>query len=155
MPNWSVNTLKIEADDESTAKIKSLILNDKDEVDFNLIDKMPEDIETLDVGFNPHNKPNWYVWSVEHWGAKWNATSTYLLDTGEIVFQTAWQEPNKWFDALGRRLNDDQVKGKISMNFVEAGAGEGGEIIYIDGLEVMNRQYGPEELARAMGSDDE
>lgn len=155
MPNWSVNTLKIEADAESTDKIKSLILNDNGEVDFNLIDKMPENIETLDVGFNPYDKPNWYVWSVEHWGAKWNATSTYLLDTGEIVFQTAWQEPNVWFDALGRRMNDEGLTGVVSMNYVEAGVGDGGEIIFTDGLETMNRKYGPEELAKAMASDDE
>lgn len=41
MPNWCSNTLNITGDAEDVAKVKSLILNDDDEIDFEVLLPMP------------------------------------------------------------------------------------------------------------------
>jgi hypothetical protein len=42
---------------------------------------------------------NWYDWSIDHWGTKWNAHDPKTAESGiafgyvEIHFETAWAEP--------------------------------------------------------------
>ena len=49
---------------------------------------------------------NWYDWSAENWGTKWNACHSEIDDAGiaygylEISFQTAWAEPLPVFQKL-------------------------------------------------------
>lgn len=154
MPNWCINTITIDADEDVKSKIKTLMLNAENEVDFNIIEPMPDDLQNENNVPGNYETPRWYTWSVENWGTKWNASSTQLLDNEAIVFQTAWQEPQAWFDTLNRRLRNDDIKGTLTMNYVEAGVADGGEIIYVDGLETMNRKYDEEELAKEMACDD-
>ena len=42
--------------------------------------------------------PDWYSWSVQNWGTKWNACSAEIDDnsehgSAEITFETAWSAP--------------------------------------------------------------
>lgn len=37
-----------------------------------------------------HGAANWFEWSVQHWGTKWNATDTDVSGT-EMTFDTAWE----------------------------------------------------------------
>ena len=49
---------------------------------------------------------NWYDWSVDHWGTKWNAFHPEINQTGsaygyvEIRFETAWAEPMPVFQKM-------------------------------------------------------
>ena len=49
---------------------------------------------------------NWYDWSVEHWGTKWNACYSEIDETGsasgyvEIRFETAWAAPVPVFQRM-------------------------------------------------------
>ena len=42
---------------------------------------------------------NWYDWSVEHWGTKWNAYDQ-SGDDESIMFQTAWSHPYKLIEEM-------------------------------------------------------
>lgn len=44
---------------------------------------------------------NWYSWALHHWGTKWNA---YHTEAGQEVFDTAWDSPHGWFDALRKAM---------------------------------------------------
>jgi hypothetical protein len=41
---------------------------------------------------------NWYDWSVNNWGTKWDAEADAEVDSGEIYgwFDTAWAPPIEW-----------------------------------------------------------
>lgn len=64
-----------------------------------------ESAELRRIGFN-----NWYDWSCEHWGVKWNASESEILeqDTGyiEIKFQTPWDAPAPILKALREQFPD-------------------------------------------------
>ena len=59
----------------------------------------------LDYGYQ-----DWYLWSVENWGTKWNACN-YRDDPDEltVVFETAWSTP----EHIIRKLTDEMPGGRI------------------------------------------
>ena len=38
--------------------------------------------------------PTWYEWCRKHWGCKWNATDTVIIDDDTVEFETAWSAPD-------------------------------------------------------------
>ena len=48
---------------------------------------------------------DWYDWSIENWGTKWNAGDT-IVDNETIEFETAWSTPVPVFVELSKRLKD-------------------------------------------------
>jgi hypothetical protein len=64
---------------------------------------------------------DWYDWSVNHWGTKWNASAA-RLDRQErrdkLTFSTAWSPPRPVVAALGRRFPANT----FSLRFYERGA---------------------------------
>lgn len=46
--------------------------------------------------------PDWYYWSLDKWGTKWNAYNCEIDEAGEdiIFFNTAWSRPDGIFEAL-------------------------------------------------------
>src|SRR6185437_15296502 len=53
--------------------------------------------------------PNWYNWSIENWGTKWNAYDIRINKYGTIVFQTAWAHPYKIVDALSKMFPKNSI----------------------------------------------
>ena len=52
---------------------------------------------------------NWYDWSCQNWGTKWNAGSCHDNDDPEgnfISFQTAWAHPQALFSSMSERFPD-------------------------------------------------
>ena len=80
-------------------------------LDFNVLVPMP----VSDPGYPasddncdiPGYDINWYRWSVDNWGTKWNASEVAYVpgtnDTGSVHFQTAWDMPEPWIKALIRK----------------------------------------------------
>lgn len=71
-----------------------------------------------------YNYTNWYDWSCNNWGTKWNACDTYLPnnwkkckkgDEIEVSFSTAWSAPYAIFEKI---LNDNPT-GKIKFMWVD------------------------------------
>lgn len=70
----------------------------------------------LDYGYQ-----DWYIWSCENWGTKWNAYN-YRDDPNELtaVFDTAWSTP----EPIIRKLADEMPKGSIeSVEFADESVG--------------------------------
>jgi hypothetical protein len=55
----------------------------------------------IETGF-----PDWYEWSIHHWGSKWNAYHVRIATTEplEFYFDTAWNFPLPVFAAIAARF---------------------------------------------------
>lgn len=101
MPNWAFNKVLVTGLKSDVEAAINGILNEG-EVDFNKIIPMPEHQPDL-LAPNPFfakgdlpvvlnemfGRNNWYDWSSENWGTKWNARDTSI--SGNLIwFDTAW-----------------------------------------------------------------
>jgi hypothetical protein len=105
MPNWTRNELNVQADDPKYIKeFKDKVFTEDDKgklnFDFEKIIPMPKNIFRGNLGKEEREKygeNNWYDWSIENWGTKWNAYETQINYDGEeeleIEFETAWDTP--------------------------------------------------------------
>lgn len=64
------------------------------------ITKEMSEMYVKNYGFN-----NWYDWSIENWGTKWNASEP-IIENEVIEFQTAWATPEPIMLALSRKFPD-------------------------------------------------
>lgn len=114
MPNWCMNTLSIEGEREDLEKLVELTTK---KLDFDRIVPMPEHqdgVFFVNGGLGQkekeeYGKNNWYDWSVENWGTKWNTLPDEVKfddfgDTLEFSFDTAWSPPLPIIDALMSRF---------------------------------------------------
>lgn len=62
----------------------------------------------LRANIDQYAQADWYGWSIEHWGTKWNAYEVVAgkIDDREAVvhFETAWAPPLPVLDALAARF---------------------------------------------------
>ena len=83
--------------------------------DFNKIIPMPAHGDTFfatgplgEEERKKYGKNNWYDWSVEHWGTKWNSSESSLYDEDEdcleYTFRTAWSAPGPVIAALAKKF---------------------------------------------------
>lgn len=120
MPNWVHNAIICKPE------LATKILNEKGEVDFGVLVPEPSTkeelltvygekyLDALDENGHSINSLmhsdgkgwfNWYNWSIDFWGTKWNACDSYSYkdrsnDYMLITFDTAWSKPEKWIEAL-------------------------------------------------------
>ena len=85
------------------------MLKSKDnDFDFNNIVPMPKNIFRGNLGREEEEKygdNNWYRWSIDNWGTKWNSVDTRVEENGSTLsynFMTAWDCPRQIVDALMR-----------------------------------------------------
>lgn len=92
MPNHIQNRVTFDCSEEKLNEILTAIQKDSGEngnfgpgtVDFNKIIPMPDNIFKGLLGTEEkkiYGKNNWYDWSIEHWGTKWNAYSFPVTET--------------------------------------------------------------------------
>ena len=99
MPNHIYNVVHFDCGEDRLQEILEAIQHDHfgpGSIDFNKLIPMPDDVYQGNLGAremreHPGTK-NWYGWSVENWGTKWNAYDfEYLPKIKDgIVFNTAW-----------------------------------------------------------------
>ena len=73
--------------------------------------ELTETLENYIKGFfniKRYGERDWYDWSIENWGTKWNAGDT-VVDSDIIEFQTAWSTPIPVFVELSKRLEDTTI----------------------------------------------
>ena len=100
MPNWCMNTMIINGDPKKVAEFvedhKMTFTDDRGEEVENVLDF------NKDVPMPESEKDNWYNWSCENWGTKWNAceASYHFRSEKEVFynFDTAWSPPVSWFE---------------------------------------------------------
>jgi hypothetical protein len=105
MPNHVTNILTFVGDEDEIAAMHEAVKNKKyglGTIDFNKIIPMPRNIYRGNLGVKERRKfgkNNWYDWSVDNWGTKWNAygydgTEYGSYTPGTISFLTAWAAPH-------------------------------------------------------------
>ena len=99
MPNWCENEVTITGDtEEQIEEFKKYVTAGECEFSFDAIIPMPENIkETTYNHLGSNVNPNWYDWSIENWGTKWDADDVQIVDEDEnsikYIFDTAWSPP--------------------------------------------------------------
>jgi hypothetical protein len=143
MPNYCNNSLSIHASHDTLERIKSFVeggdTEEPNAFDFKKIIPMPSSLFMGPVGpeeEEKYGKNNWYDWSCENWGTKWNSVGARVEereDTIEYYFETAWSPCEPVIFALAKMFPD----ANIHYSYYEAGwcfcgqrEFENGEIVY-------------------------
>ena len=74
-----------------------------------LLDTKRADIEQANKALDNiknYGHKDWYTWSVDKWGTKWNAYDQVSNEDGSITFQTAWGTPYPVMLALSLKYPD-------------------------------------------------
>jgi len=99
MPNFVTNEVVFNFDmSHDKDRFMKLVTSDDNPFDFNNIIPMPKEINPRGLlSYKDREQPNWYDWSCENWGTKWNSCNTTVdwddeNDVG-FIFDTAWSAP--------------------------------------------------------------
>ena len=124
MPNWTANNVLFVGKRKQLETLKDMLKSNDNDFDFNNIIPIPLEL-TDTVSGSENAKPdwqkeqskelkakygadNWYDWSIDNWGTKWNAIRTCVeLNDGSLyyTFDTAWDCPRQIVNALPRYFN--------------------------------------------------
>ena len=116
MPNYCNNTISIKAPRETLNTIQSLVKSDESEFDFNKIIPMPDYIYRGNLGPEEqkiYGKNNWYDWSNENWGTKWNCWDVEYGETEDELFYnfyTAWSPSEPVVKALAEMFPEANIR---------------------------------------------
>ena len=108
MPNWTENNVLFVGKKKQLETLKTMLKSKDNDFDFNNIVPMPKNIFRGNLGREEeekYGKNNWYHWSIDNWGTKWNAVDTTVEENGSTLsynFMTAWDCPRQIVDALMR-----------------------------------------------------
>ena len=115
MPNHIYNVVRFDCEEDRLQEILGAIQHDHfgpGSIDFNKLIPMPDDVYQGNLGAKemkeyPGTK-NWYGWSVENWGTKWNAYDFENLPKIKdgIVFNTAWSSVPAIVQKISERFPD-------------------------------------------------
>lgn len=106
MPNHIYTEVCIPLETDKLQQMRSLICNDKGEIDFEILLPIPLNYWQGSVGSKHKEKfaGNGLDWCSEHWGTKWNAYGPASTDyeAGCLILRmkTAWSTPRGWMCAL-------------------------------------------------------
>lgn len=136
MPNYCNNTLYIEGNRHTINKIIDFVKSEENVFDFDNIVPMPKDIFRGNIGpdeMKTYGKSNWYDWSIENWGTKWNSIDA-VEDDDCIDFLTAWSPCDPVIAALAAMFPTM----RFTYTFYETGCGFCGERVYENGNLIFN-----------------
>lgn len=113
MPNWVKSSIKVSGNAEAIKELVDFVKSEKSDFDFNKIVPMPQELEDTTYPVAQLNKEllakygfdNWYSFSIEKWGTKWNASEAYFdKSTNQFSFQTAWSFPYPIIEELIKKF---------------------------------------------------
>lgn len=121
MPNWVKNIVSF----SDPKALKHMLVKDKngnDYFDFNQAIPMPKELEDSKLEYpdkrtdeeikalvDKYGASDWYHWSIENWGTKWNASEVYVIDDCTVEFDTAWSTPAPVLQALSMMFPNTRV----------------------------------------------
>ncbi len=140
MPNYCHGTLVIDANEDLLNTILNTVHGTGDEennpLDFNKIIPMPDYIYRGAIGPKEeelYGKNNWYDWSIENRGTKWNSCDAEL-DGNVFRFWTAWSPCSPVIEKLAEMFPNagfDYTYDESGMCFCGEEKYEGGKLIYL------------------------
>lgn len=75
---------------------------------------------------------DWYGWSCDNWGTKWNSYDNEEISKDEIAFNTAWSEPNPILIQLSKMYPQLSIQHWWAEEF--CGSGNSGHRLYKNGI---------------------
>ncbi len=99
MPNFVTNEVVFNFDmSHDKDRFMKLVTSDDNPFDFNNIVPMPKEINPRgSLSYKDREQPNWYDWSCDNWGTKWNSSNVHVNYEEEnyvcFSFLTAWSAP--------------------------------------------------------------
>ena len=110
MPNWVSHNVKIIWDQKDLEKFKEEVASDDNEFDLNKILPMPDNIFKGNLWLKEKEiywKNNWYDWSIENWGTKWNSCEANYIKSNNnslyLFFQTALSTPIWIWETIAKK----------------------------------------------------
>ena len=138
MPNWTANNVLFVGERARLETLKDMLKSKDNDFDFNNIVPMPKNIYRGSLGTveeENYGQNNWYHWSIDNWGTKWNAVDTRVELNDESLyytFDTAWDCPREIVNALMRMRKTILKDIKISWECIHEDGYEEETIIDID-----------------------
>ena len=141
MPNHVKNKMTISGNPESIDRLLAKVTTSESQFDFNGIIPMPDDIFKGNLGYEErrmYGAKNWYDWSWDNWGTKWNAYEITVErdydDQLRVEFLTAWSEPEPIFYALNEQYPDLDIYVEFANEDLgrDCGVFQNGDLIYYD-----------------------
>ena len=119
MPNWCINTLIIKGDKSHLKAFKRRAKSKGTDLSLECFLPMPREL----VGtVSPGDNPNWYDWSLENWGTKWDikAKLSQQFEDGLVYeFRSAWTPPVAWLKTVANTY----PKLEFTLKYDEEGVG--------------------------------
>ncbi len=147
MPNYVTNIILIHAPEERRNGILRAIQNDAiglGSIDFNKVIPMPQNLNNESDRSLSDGVPDWYSWSNENWGTKWNALVPEApVDKSAIHFLSAWSPPVPVLQKLSEQYPDVRWEHRWADEDLGYNVGEA---VYCGGKQV--RSHIPEEGSR-------
>ena len=139
MPNWTENNVLFVGKKKQLKTLKTMLKSKDNDFDFNNIVPMPKNIFRGNLGREEEEKygdNNWYRWSIDNWGTKWNSVDTRVEENGSTLsynFMTAWDCPRQIVDALMRMRKTILKDISINWDCVHEDGNEHEVIVDIEG----------------------
>ena len=99
MPNWCWNHLEVSGDEIQLQKFVEKSMNAHKETEFSFEGTLPRG-----------DRKDWYNWSLDNWGTKWDACEPYIdhndIDYFAVSFETAWSPPIDWINHIMQDFPD-------------------------------------------------
>ena len=139
MPNWTENNVLFVGKKKQLKTLKNMLKSKDNDFDFNNIVPMPKNIYRGSLGTveeEKYGKNNWYHWSIDNWGTKWNSVDTRVEENGSTLsynFMTAWDCPRQIVDALMRMRKTILKDISINWDCVHEDGNEHEVIVDIEG----------------------
>lgn len=147
MPNHVTNKVTLHCSEERFKEIFNAIKRDEKEdgidcIDFEKIIPMPENIFRGSLGQEEREKYgtlNWYDWSIDNWGTKWNAYYPQEPEGTTFAFCTAWSTPEPVMKALAEKFKVD-----VEVNYADEDLGNNCGMYRYDENGALVAEYCPE-----------
>ena len=139
MPNWTENNVLFVGKKKQLETLKTMLKSKDNDFDFNNIVPMPKNIYRGLLGREEEEKygdNNWYRWSIDNWGTKWNSVDTRVEENGSTLsynFMTAWDCPREIVNALMRMRKTILKDISINWDCVHEDGNEHEVIVDIEG----------------------
>ena len=126
MPNWCQNEIRVSGSEDKVKEFMNFVKSDEQNFDFNSIVPMPKNIFKGALGDKEKEKYgslNWYDWSCDNWGTKWNACNVSVEynpeygDEVEYYFNTAWSPPEQIFIKLRDKFKLDKEDSELFISW--------------------------------------
>lgn len=129
MPNHVQNEISFYCTEDEVKEIKAFMTTEESDFDFNKLIPMPSNDDFIRDGMlsmdakEKSSGRNWYDWSIENWGTKWNAYEVEW-DCESVRFWTAWSQVPKIVMALSDKFPNITMDYRWANEDIGYGVGE-------------------------------